>query len=83
MSRSTPIIIFDTPGRIAEKLGVPLHRVDYVLRSRRHIVPSARAGRLRLYDAESVACIRHELSAIDARTRSITVGREEVAHHGG
>ena len=67
MSRSTPIV-FDTPGRIAAKLGVPLHRVDYVLRSRPYIVPSARVGRLRVFDAEGVACIRFELAAIHART---------------
>ena len=50
-------------------LGVPLHRVNYVLQTRRYIVPSARVGRLRVYDADAVACIRHELSAIDVRTK--------------
>ena len=67
MSRSTPIV-FDTPGRIAQKLGVPLHRVNYVLNTRPYIVPTARVGRMRVYDAEAVACIRHELAEIDART---------------
>lgn len=57
----------DTPGRIAAKLGVPLNRVLYVLATRRHIVPAARAGTLRLFDAQAVAQIRHELSGIDAR----------------
>ena len=66
MSHPIPII-FDTPGRIAEKLGVPLHRVNYVLNTRQYIVPSARAGRLRLFDNEAVACIRHELSEIDTQ----------------
>jgi hypothetical protein len=56
-----------TPGRIAAELGVPLPRVVYVLSTRRHISPSARAGTLRLYDREAVALIRHELNAIDAR----------------
>ena len=56
-----------TPGVIAAELGVPLHRVAYVLQSRPHIRPSARAGRLRLYDRAAVALIRHELNAIDAR----------------
>ncbi len=60
----------DTTGSIAQMLGVPLHRVNYVLNSRRYIMPSARVGRLRVYDADAVACIRHELSGIDARTRS-------------
>ncbi len=56
-----------TPGRIADKLGVSLPRVLYVLATRRHIPPAARAGTLRLYDREAVAQIRHELNAIDAR----------------
>ncbi len=56
-----------TPGLIAHELGEPLHRVLYVLRTRQYIVPSARAGRLRLYDRQAVAMIRHALNAIDAR----------------
>ncbi len=56
-----------TPGVLAADLGEPLHRVIYVLRTRRHIRPAARAGRLRLYDREAVALIRHELNSIDAR----------------
>jgi hypothetical protein len=56
-----------TPGRIADELRVPLPRVLYVLSTRRHILPAARAGTLRLYDREAVARIRHELNAIDAR----------------
>ncbi len=60
-----------TPGVLAELLGVPLHRVAYILRSRRHIRPAARAGRLRLYDNEALAMLRHELNAIDShRARS-------------
>ena len=55
-----------TPGVLAADLDVPLHRVLYVLRTRAHIAPSARAGRLRLYDREALALIRHELNAIDA-----------------
>ncbi len=56
-----------TPGVIAELLGVPLHRVQYVLRTRPHIRPAARAGRLRLYDNEAIAMICQELNAIEAR----------------
>ena len=56
-----------TAGRIADELGVGLQRVLYVLSTRRHILPAARAGTLRLYDREAVAKIRHELTAIDAR----------------
>lgn len=56
-----------TPGVAAMALGVPLHRVLYVLRTRKHIRPVACAGRLRLYDQAAVAMLRHELNAIDAR----------------
>lgn len=56
-----------TPGRMAAELRQPLHRVDRILRTRPHIRPAARAGTLRLYRAEAVAQVRHELAAIDAR----------------
>ena len=52
---------------VAADLDVPLHRVLYILQTRDHIKPSARAGQLRLYDRESLALIRHELNTIDAR----------------
>ena len=64
-----------TPGRIADKLGVSLPRVLYVLSTRRHILPSARAGTLRLYDSKAVAMVLHELNAIDARRSG-----QEVSH---
>ena len=56
-----------TPGVIAEELGVSLSRVQYILRTRKHIKPTATAGRFRLYDRRVIAMIRHELHAIDAR----------------
>jgi hypothetical protein len=56
-----------TPGRIAAELGIPLGRVLYVLSTRGHIRPRARAGTLRLYDRQAVAMIRHEINSIDAR----------------
>ena len=56
-----------TPGRIAERLHVALHRVTYVLRTRA-IEPAAKAGTLRLYDLAAVARVRRELEGIDART---------------
>ena len=65
-----------TPGVIASELRVPTTRVLYVLRTRPHIRPSARAGTLRLYDRLAVAQVRHELSAIDARR-----AEREAAHH--
>lgn len=57
----------NTPGSLAKALSVPLHRVLYMLRTRRHIRPSARAGTLRLFDRRARAMIRHELNATDAR----------------
>ena len=56
-----------TPGVIAQELGESLQRVQYVLRTRSHIKPAALAGRLRLYDRQAVAMVRHELTAMDAR----------------
>ncbi len=56
-----------TPGVIAEELGKSLHRVLWVLATRKHIKPLARAGTIRLYDRCAVAMVRHELNAIDAR----------------
>jgi hypothetical protein len=64
MSTSIRLI---TVGIIARDLGEPLHRILYVLSSRKHIRPAARAGTLRLFDRQAVAMIRHELNAIDAR----------------
>jgi len=63
----TPLPILLTAGRLAAQLRVPLHRVTYLLRTRRHIQPKALAGKLRLYDREAIPMLRHELSAIDAR----------------
>lgn len=56
-----------TAGVIAAELHEPLHRVLHVLATRQHIRPAARAGTLRLYDRRTVAMVRHELNAIDAR----------------
>lgn len=60
----------NTPGRIAERLGIPVHRVLHVLRTRQYIRPAARAGTFRLFDEASVLAIQQEIRAIDAcRTR--------------
>lgn len=65
-----------TPGVIAADLGVPLHRVLHVLRTREHIRPTASAGRLRLYDRAAVEFVRRELEAIDAsRGRGVSRDR--------
>ena len=69
-----PVPKLRTPGVLAADLGVPLHRLLYILQTRPHIRPSARAGRLRLYDRQAIALIRHELNAIDARREGGTDG---------
>jgi hypothetical protein len=56
-----------TIGVIAAELGVPLHRVRHVLRTRPYIRPAAKAGQARLFDTETVAQVRHALNAIDAK----------------
>lgn len=62
-----PIPKLRTPGVLAADLGEPLHRVQYVLRTRQHIRPTASAGRLRLYDRDALDLVRRELDTIDAR----------------
>ncbi len=69
-----PVARLRTPGVLAADLDVPLHRVQYILQTRDHIKPSARAGQLRLYDREALALIRHELNAIDARRQAVNRG---------
>lgn len=56
-----------TPGVIAAKLGVPLHRVNHVLATRSHIRPAARAGTLRLYTSEIINMVREELADIESQ----------------
>lgn len=67
-SNAPPVVpTLKTSGVIAAQLGVPLHRVLYVLRTRGHIRPSARAGALRLYDRAAVTLVREELARIESR----------------
>lgn len=66
-----------TVGVLAAALGQPVHRVEYVLRTRPHIRPSARAGRLRLFDREALAQLRYELNRMDARRADAGKGRAD------
>lgn len=68
MDTNTPKV--RTAGSIARELNQPLHRVAYILKTRSHIRPMCRAGRLRVYGSQAVAQVRHELNAIDARGTS-------------
>lgn len=49
-----------TVGVIAERLAVPIHRVEYLLRAR-DIAPVQRAGHLRIFDEGAVETLAREL----------------------
>jgi hypothetical protein len=53
-----------TVGEIARRLGVPLHRVEYVIRSRR-IEPTGKAGNAYVYSDADVDRIASELRRIE------------------
>ena len=53
-----------TVGEIARKLGKPLHRVEYVIRTR-NIRPVIWAGHARIFADADVAFIASELRRID------------------
>jgi len=59
----------NTIGVIARRLKVSKMRVEYVLRTREYIQPSAYAGNARLYDHESLVMIRHELIKIQDKKK--------------
>ena len=50
-----------TLGIVAERAGVPIHRVQYFVRSR-NIQPTARAGNLRVFDPRVIDRVRRELT---------------------
>lgn len=54
-----------TVGEIARRLGVPFHRVDYVICSR-NLHPSGWAGNARVFTEADGAYIASELRRIDA-----------------
>ena len=56
-----------TVPRMAERLGVPFHRVEYVLKTRRYIRPTAKAGNVRLFNEEALLFVQFELELIDDR----------------
>ena len=49
-----------TVGEIARQLDVPLHRVEYIIRSR-NLRPIGKAGNARVFSAETVRRISAEL----------------------
>ncbi len=55
-----------TIGDIANRLSVPLHRVEYVLRTRGQLRPQGRVGNARIYNESDLQFIASELRRIDA-----------------
>jgi len=70
MARIEPVV-HPTVGEIARRLGEPVHRVEYLIRSR-GIRPSGIAGHARVFGEEDVKRIAGELERID---------REREVHH--
>jgi len=61
-------------GVIATETGTTVDRVCRIIRSRPHIKPRAYAGNVRLFDNNTIAQVRHELNAIDARRQGVRRG---------
>ncbi len=68
---SAAIPLANTVGVIAQRLGEPLHRVAYVIRSR-NLQPVARAGNARVFDEAGVNFIRSELRRIDEEREAMS-----------
>ena len=64
--------IVPTVGSIAARLGVPIHRVVYIIASRK-INPSGRAGNTRIFNDGDIEQIASELRRI---------GRDRESDHG-
>jgi len=54
-----------TIGEIARRLGVAIHRVEYVVRTR-NLMPVSRAGNLRVFAETDVDYVARELQRMDA-----------------
>ena len=63
MSTSTPSM--PTIGEIARRLGKPVHRIQYVIRTR-GIHPCGWAGNARVFPEDAIDAIGAELQRIDA-----------------
>lgn len=50
-----------TLGVLAERLGVPVHRAEYLVRSRQ-IKHVERAGHLRIFDEKAVEILQREIA---------------------
>jgi len=70
-----------TVGEIARRIGCPIHRVEYLIRSRR-LKPREKAGNARVFSDEDVRFIEAEIRRIDTQKGvehdSTRRGRKEV-----
>jgi hypothetical protein len=55
-----------TVGEIARRLGEPVHRIEYIIRSR-GLRPNSRAGNARVFSEADVRAIAVELARIGRR----------------
>ena len=60
-----------TSGDIADRLGERFDRVQYILKTRRHIEPIGRAGIYKLYPESAVEAVRSEIELIDAKANTV------------
>jgi len=54
-----------TVGEIAHRLGVPVHRIEYLVRTRDQLRPLGRAGNALVYTESDLQFIAGELRRID------------------
>ena len=55
-----------TLGVLASRLNIPVHRAEYLVRSRQ-IQPVSRAGRFRVFDKQAVKELQQEVEKMEAR----------------
>ena len=69
------ILRLATVGEIAALLGIPVHRIECVLRSRPHIRPKVTAEDARCFDDEALVRIRRELNSMNVRRQGVRNGK--------
>jgi hypothetical protein len=69
---AAPPVQLVTATDIAARLGQSLRRVQWVLATRPHIRPVARAGAVRVYSTASIALVQDEIDRIDERRREVS-----------
>jgi hypothetical protein len=64
---AAPPVSLVTAADIAARLGQPMRRVQWVLATRHHIRPVARAGVVRVYSTGAITLVQDEIDDIDRR----------------